>query len=401
MLVHGSDGKSISAAFVCAYIMFSQHLSCDEAHAMVRTARSSVKFGIMRQLRAYHTANYDVSRISRRGAPWENRTVRARVAGAASARRADDVYGRPSRRRTDSGMNTTLGKRSALSETELLEGSDWNTDFDQDFWSPEIGEIDLSSFDWLMEDIDQADAVQDQAEQISGATSFAKHVCCPLGDDMTLVAASKGHLFCLNTGLGRYATHPEACTGAARGGHLNCLTRIHEFHAPATPWDEATTSACAERGDLPCLTFALDNGCPHATDFLVLLAARSGNLDMLRDLIDNRALYMNEDGSIFGAVFEAANHVCLTYLLDNSCPFSAYTFGGANTWPALYQVHSTIADVDARLLLCLTVALDRGWTITDGNFAGYMKFSRTLFPNCILYLMAEGLVDSDWTMSGF
>lgn len=256
-------------------------------------------------------------------------------------------------------------------------------------------------------DSDQASNVQvsqlrlhERGKRPAGGVSFAKFVCCPLGDDVTLVAASKGHLLCLDIGLVRYATHPGACTGAARGGHLHCLTRIHEFHAPETPWDEATTSVCAEHGDLPCLAFALDNGCPHTSDSLVLLAARSGNLEMLRDLVDNRSLYMNEDGSVFGAVFEAVNYTCLLYLLDAGCPFSMYSFGGADMWPIYYQVHQSIVDVDARLLLCLAIALARGWTIADGNFAGYMKFSKTLFPNCILYLMSEGLVGLDWTVSG-
>ena len=55
-----------------------------------------------------------------------------------------------------------------------------------------------------------------------------------------------------------YVWGSNACTAAARGGHLACLQYAHEHGAE---WDLPTSRAAAAAKQFDCLRYALDHGC--------------------------------------------------------------------------------------------------------------------------------------------
>jgi len=76
-------------------------------------------------------------------------------------------------------------------------------------------------------------------------------------------AAVRGDVECL-----KYA-HENGCPwneltswGAAKNGHIECLKYAHEN---GCPWDERTCWEAAEFGQFECLKYALKEGCPSKT----------------------------------------------------------------------------------------------------------------------------------------
>ena len=79
-------------------------------------------------------------------------------------------------------------------------------------------------------------------------------------DDACTRAARRGHLACM-----AYA-HSEGCpwnaftsAAAATGGHLACLMYAHEQRCP---WHNLTPFQAAAGGHLACLIYAHEHGCP-------------------------------------------------------------------------------------------------------------------------------------------
>jgi len=57
-------------------------------------------------------------------------------------------------------------------------------------------------------------------------------------------------------------SYEDACSNAAKNGHLECLKYAHEN---GCPWNEVTCSYAAGR-HLECLKYAHENGCPWDED---------------------------------------------------------------------------------------------------------------------------------------
>ena len=82
----------------------------------------------------------------------------------------------------------------------------------------------------------------------------------------TELAAERGDLECLKYAREHGCPWSEETTlSAALGGHLECLKYAHEN---GCRWDEGTTRAAAANGHLECLVYARDNGCPFNPDGL-------------------------------------------------------------------------------------------------------------------------------------
>lgn len=62
----------------------------------------------------------------------------------------------------------------------------------------------------------------------------------------------------------RFSKHD--CSLAADIGAIQCL---EWFHSWGTPWDKKTTYSAAARGNMRCLEFAIENGCPYDIDKLL------------------------------------------------------------------------------------------------------------------------------------
>ena len=90
---------------------------------------------------------------------------------------------------------------------------------------------------------------------------------------VTQNAAKYGELECL-----KYAHEngcpwdEETCASAAEKGKLECLKYAHEN---GCPWDEDTCEFAAAKGDLECLKYACENGCPCDIRMCKVVAANS------------------------------------------------------------------------------------------------------------------------------
>lgn len=81
---------------------------------------------------------------------------------------------------------------------------------------------------------------------------------------MCTAAAGGGHLACLQylQQLG-FQLEKQAMLDAAYGGHLNCMIYIHKNNSKLL--DNNVANLTARNGHLPCLKFALENGCHKTT----------------------------------------------------------------------------------------------------------------------------------------
>ncbi len=199
-----------------------------------------------------------------------------------------------------------------------------------------------------------------------------KEPCCPRGVQMSLIAAGKGHLACLRIAIALYPIHPDACTAAALGNHLDCLALLLSHNAP---WGTETTCAAALHSHFDSLQYLLEKGCSYEDDLLIS-AAKGGNLTSLQYLIDMRGMYMSVD--VFQAAFEYAHPECVAYLIEMGCPFNGYSFREENEWYLCRRCH-TAPGADKRFLDCIVCAVDHGWSINpEGEFE---------CPNLVRYIL--------------
>ena len=98
------------------------------------------------------------------------------------------------------------------------------------------------------------------------------------GTRWCFVAASMGHVDCLAYARqrGRPWSAP-VCAQAASGGHLDALAYLHEH---GCPWDKRTCVEAAGGGHLDCLVFAVERGC-HLTCQTFKAAVRAGHMDCI------------------------------------------------------------------------------------------------------------------------
>lgn len=189
-------------------------------------------------------------------------------------------------------------------------------------------------------------------------------------------------------GLDVCGPHPDACTRACE---FNLVDFLQVLRVYRSPWSEKTTSAAASRGHVEALQFAMENRCPYDFEDIARCAARVGSLPALRYLVEQQGAYMHVDGSTFGAAFERAHLDCVVYLIDASCPFNAYTFGGEDMWTQYRTYREQDVDYDARLASCIQLAADRGWG-QDDNLVGFILAHNLVFPHCVAILRNEGWI---------
>ncbi len=152
---------------------------------------------------------------------------------------------------------------------------------------------------------------------------------CPWDSDTFITIAAKGNLECLKYAYENgcpfvVARHLlNATAAAAAGGHLECLKYLH--YLDIFLWDSTTTRCAAEGGHLECLKYAREIGCEWdslTTEF----AARNGHLECLK--------YAHSPGSgepcpwnIETAQYTARNgHLqCLKYAHEHGCPWDEMT----------------------------------------------------------------------------
>jgi hypothetical protein len=110
----------------------------------------------------------------------------------------------------------------------------------------------------------------------------------------------------------------KTCRCAAMNGYLDCLKYAFEN---GCPWNKDTCSCAAMNGHLECLKYAHENGCPW-NDYTCTEAARNGHLECLK--------YAHENGCPWNKFTckVAAEHrqlECLKYAHENGCPWNMWT----------------------------------------------------------------------------
>lgn len=84
------------------------------------------------------------------------------------------------------------------------------------------------------------------------------------------------------------------------------------------PWNESTVSFAAKSGNLVLLRWIIENGCPYLEDVVTSKAAQSGNLDMLRWLIEEKKFTWDDSGIALD-VAEGGNIEMLNYVIALGC----------------------------------------------------------------------------------
>lgn len=195
---------------------------------------------------------------------------------------------------------------------------------------------------------------------------------------MTLIAAGKGHLGCLDYAIyNQFPIHTDACNAAAAGNHVGCLDLLKENNAV---WTTDTTHAAAVNGSFEALFYLIENYCTYNDDLLICAAA-GGSRNCVRYLVEERGLEMSV--SVFGAAFERAHLDCVTYLIDTGCPVHGYTFRKENEWYLCRSYH-TGPDVDERFLNCILWAADHAWNsfIECPNLVEYILDNSNVLRLC-------------------
>ena len=140
---------------------------------------------------------------------------------------------------------------------------------------------------------------------------------------ISLDAASGGNLECLQyVHENGCPWNVGTCEVAAAGGNLECLQYAHEN---GCPWDASTCYAAARGGHLECLQYAHFNGCPWGS-FTCSFAARGGHIECLKFAHSNGCPWYS--GTCKAAA--AGGHLgCLKYAHENGCPWDSETCSAA------------------------------------------------------------------------
>lgn len=118
---------------------------------------------------------------------------------------------------------------------------------------------------------------------------------------------------------------------------------------------EVLTTA-VRNGRVLDLQYILERGCFCGED-LVLLAAQCGRYACVVYLVECQLRYMNEDGSVFVAALQSGDLRCLQYLIDQGCPYT----NNANLGFELIGDKIASAEYDSKLQSCLELACEKGW----------------------------------------
>lgn len=211
------------------------------------------------------------------------------------------------------------------------------------------------------------DALQpllDRAYETKGSISFADII---RSNAWNLLKHAAGKL--INSGY--------APAIAARLGELEVLEYLHteEF-----VWNENTCKEACTHGHLDCLEYAMVNGCSYNGD-LVHLAAVGGNFGCLEYLVETQLQCLDED--VFRAALLRGDLICLTYLVDQGCPFHDAIF--LDDDDSVREYDSYFKQNNHEFVLCVQFAVDRGW-IPNAPFQSFVASRDSL---CMEWLLSQ------------
>ena len=103
------------------------------------------------------------------------------------------------------------------------------------------------------------------------------------------------------------------CVSAASRGNLDCLKYLHENNCP---WNEYAPAYAAANNHFDCLQYICENNCP-LDEYTCYYSAAAGNLEMLKYVRSKGCPWKSE---IFGHVKEKHSSEFFKYLCENNCP---------------------------------------------------------------------------------
>lgn len=174
-------------------------------------------------------------------------------------------------------------------------------------------------------------------------------------------AAMQGHASCLQYAL----EHGCPLDGESRlvSKQLACLELFHIHNIPLTV---AMSSNCASCSDVACLRFLFEHGCPYDNGIIVN-AVRSGSLEVLKYLVEDQLLITDEN--TFISALLRGDLSCLQYLLDQGCPYMKANFSDRKSLLLLYDAIDKTDNPD--FALCVELAIERGW-VPGQHFVMYI-----------------------------
>eukprot|EP01032_Pedospumella_encystans_P010466 gene10466-12227_t len=111
----------------------------------------------------------------------------------------------------------------------------------------------------------------------------------------------------------------DAITEAASRGFLDCVTYLH---TNGCPWNTYTMKEASYNSHMKCVEYLYVNGCPWDATALSLVqaaAGEKGSMSCLKYLIEERGVDVQLDAEVFGAAFVKGNLASVQYLLEMGC----------------------------------------------------------------------------------
>ena len=207
---------------------------------------------------------------------------------------------------------------------------------------------------------------------------YLLEVNCPVDHYSGAIAAEYGHIECLKVLHQQFGTAwwDVRITGSASiGGQLECLQFLHET---GCPWDERTTTCAASKAKLHCLRYAFEHDCPFDDD-LVMRAVRTvspDSVNCLQYLIEERGLQLEDDAAEFQEAFAMGNYYALQYLIDLGRPFRKCKLSEERLDSGFVLctfLEDDTHEYDSNLVKCIACIISNRWNLAR-NGAGLRKF---------------------------
>lgn len=194
---------------------------------------------------------------------------------------------------------------------------------------------------------------------------------CPVTQTACNMACKNGHILCLHV-LHQLNVPWDETTSchAAECSSADCLRYLHHS---GCPWDFTTSSHAAKKGNLTTLKYAMENGCPY-NDYLMHDAVSGSSLACVQYLVEDHALYMDEE--VFKIALLKGEMSCLQYLVDQGCPYHKARFSDFRTEVKNHNQSENVLEafkyamLDWQISECAQYAVDRGWEL-DKTFIDF------------------------------
>jgi len=186
----------------------------------------------------------------------------------------------------------------------------------------------------------------------------------PIGDNThpCVVACTGGHLNCLQLLLEFGVPYDKHTLGwAATSGHTLCMQLLHENGCPwdDTPLHHATTTMMMQEGHYPALKYAIDHGCPYPSLLASCCFNTPGGLQCLQYLVEEQGLLMNEEVFLFALL--RGDLPCVQYLIDQGCPYLDAELTQHHITSMLFKNCHYMKCENFALEQSVMCAIERGW----------------------------------------